>query len=157
MPELAGIFLGEEVYWIPGFIGSYGVTKTGKVISYKRGISKLSPNNVGGYMKIGLSRSDWLKPKGIDVHRLVAATFLGLDLNDSLTQVDHINGVKNDNNLHNLRLCSASQNINWKNGFGDNDSEFVKECRSCRQVFPRSKFRPSTKQLDGFRPYCCRS
>lgn len=42
------------------------------------------------------------------VHRLVAATFLPNP--DELSQVDHINGVKSDNRVENLRMVTAQEN-----------------------------------------------
>ena len=44
------------------------------------------------------------------VHRLVAAAFLGLDIDDTTTKVDHINGDRSDNRVENLRLVSHDQN-----------------------------------------------
>lgn len=43
-------------------------------------------------------------------HRLVAAAFLGLDLANTKCQVDHINRIKTDNRVVNLRLVTHQQN-----------------------------------------------
>ena len=48
--------------------------------------------------------------KTVKQHRIIASAFLGLDLSNTRIQVDHINGVKHDNRLVNLRLVTHQQN-----------------------------------------------
>lgn len=43
-------------------------------------------------------------------HRLIAYTFLGLDINNPKQQVDHIDGNRLNNKLSNLRVVSNQQN-----------------------------------------------
>lgn len=43
-------------------------------------------------------------------HRLIAYTFLGLDINNPKQQVDHIDGNRLNNKLSNLRVVSHQQN-----------------------------------------------
>lgn len=50
-----------------------------------------------------------IKNKTYKVHRLVALTFLQ-DYNEDL-QVNHKNGIKTDNRLKNLEMCTCKENI----------------------------------------------
>jgi hypothetical protein len=59
-----------------------------------------------GYNKVSLSNCG--KKRHYSVHRLMALAFLPNPKN--LQEVDHINGVKDDNRLENLRWASRSQN-----------------------------------------------
>ena len=60
-----------------------------------------------GYLTVGF----WMdgKKKRVSIHRLVAQAFLQNP--DNLTEVNHINGCKTDNNLNNLEWISGSANI----------------------------------------------
>jgi hypothetical protein len=48
--------------------------------------------------------------KRVRQHRIICAAFLGLDIHDKKCQVDHINGIRHDNRLENLRLVNNQQN-----------------------------------------------
>lgn len=154
MPELAGTFLGEEVYWIPGYEGSYGVTRTGKVISYKMGSPyEMKPTCSSNYYVVRMY-TEVGKSQRYIIHRLVASTFLNLILTDVKTPVDHIDRDKSNNTVTNLRVCSQKQNVDWSKGFGEKDSNTHKECRMCKEVKPRNEFGVCNNVLDRKMPYC---
>jgi len=46
----------------------------------------------------------------IKSHRIIACAFLGLDIEDKTMIVDHINGIKDDNRVCNLRVVNHTQN-----------------------------------------------
>lgn len=69
---------------------------------------KLKPaTDKDGYLRITLTNNG--KRKSYHVHRLVARTFL--DNYDENLQVNHINGIKNDNRIDNLEMVTLQQNI----------------------------------------------
>lgn len=104
---------------IKGYEGSYLVSNFGRVKSLNRkvlgrygtqreikgAILNLTPDK-DGYLKVNLKKSQ--KGKSLRVHRLVAEAFL--ENSENKPQVNHINGVKNDNNISNLEWVTLSEN-----------------------------------------------
>lgn len=98
--------------------GLYEVNTSGVVRSISRmtpgkhGL-KLSPgrtlkqSSIKGYPCVTFSKSN--KAKSHMVHRLVAQTFI--DNPNSHPAVNHINGVKTDNEATNLEWCTYSENM----------------------------------------------
>lgn len=60
--------------------------------------------NCNGYKVINISK------KSYKLHRIIAMLFLGLDINDTKKEIDHIDGNKNNNELSNLRVVNHQQN-----------------------------------------------
>ena len=87
----------------------YHITKTGELYSTKRGMPvRLKPNVFQGYERVKLSSVDG----GIHnttIHRLVAETFLRKPKNKNI--VNHIDGVKNNNNVSNLEWTDHRGNM----------------------------------------------
>ena len=82
-----------------------GVMPHGSVAIYKR--KKLRPSERGGYLRIAMNKNG--EKKFFLVHRIVAINFIPNPNNKP--QVNHINGIKNDNRVENLEWVSASENI----------------------------------------------
>lgn len=83
-----------------------GEIRNSKTLRILKPFINLVGNSIG-YMQIGLSENK--KRKTYLVHRLIAETFLENYSND--VEVHHINGVRYDNRLVNLRCLSKYENL----------------------------------------------
>lgn len=83
-------------------IGNYIVHSDGTVIS-KKLKRPLKAWNMKGYNQVKCDN------KPITVHRLLALTFIPNPENKK--EVNHINGIKNDNRIDNLEWVTHAQNI----------------------------------------------
>lgn len=84
-------------------ISSFGRLRSNKKTQPTNRILKESGNGKG-YVRYGLSMNN--KRKGIFAHRLVADAFLG----KSKLGVNHKNGIKNQNVIHNIEYATCREN-----------------------------------------------
>ena len=105
----------EEEIWKPikDFEGYYEVSNIGRVrsLNYKRtGKEKILKNikDYKGYLEVVLTKNG--KRKQFKVHRLVAEAFIPNPENKPC--IDHINTVKSDNRVENLRWATYKENSN---------------------------------------------
>lgn len=105
----------EEWKSIPGYEGRYEASTIGRIKSLPKKNAKgrvyggiLSPRvSNHGYRQVALFHAGARKEKY--VHRLVAETFLERKETDS--EVNHINGIKDDNRLVNLEWTNRQENM----------------------------------------------
>ena len=76
--------------------------------------------NIGnGYLCVRLNEKTFYK------HRLIAIQFIPNP--DNLPQVDHINRIRNDNRIENLRWCNNEQNNSNHDSYKGRKIEYVQE------------------------------
>ena len=110
----------EEWRDVIDYEGKYLVSNTGKIKSVPRSVvrsngrrytvkSRILETSIdsGGYERAALSGAGKLKT--IKVHREVAKAFLSRD--GDREEVNHIDGVKTNNNVTNLEWCNRPENM----------------------------------------------
>lgn len=102
----------ENEVWkdVVGYEGLYKVSNMGRIKSIKRHRAKcdkiLKPDLLKGYHRVTLCSNN--KIKRMFVHRLVAIAFI--QNTDNKPDIDHINYIKNDNRVDNIRWATRSEN-----------------------------------------------
>lgn len=96
---------GETWKAVQGYEGLYEISSLGRIKStYSRRI--LKPTAYGNYLGVALAK-DGIS-KNYYIHRLVATAFLPNPL--KYPCIDHVNTIKTDNRVENLRWCTFLQN-----------------------------------------------
>lgn len=85
----------------------YVVNERGDIVNTKFGRKLMPSLDKRGYLRVTLSINK--KAKAFQVHRIVAELFIP-NTNNQL-QVNHIDGIKTNNNYSNLEWCTGSENI----------------------------------------------
>lgn len=98
----------EEWKDISGYEGLYRINQLGDVLNCKTNkIMAVSTNNSGGYKRIKLTGNG--KRLAFSIHRLIAQAFIPNP--DGKPCIDHINTVRTDNRIENLRWVTYSENL----------------------------------------------
>jgi len=92
---------------IQGF-DKYEVSDVGEIRNKKSGRILKQKKDRKGYYTISLYDVN-LGKKYPTIHRLIALHFI--DNPNNYTDIDHINGIRTDNNIENLRWVSRQQNM----------------------------------------------
>lgn len=99
----------KEIIWKPieGYEGLYEISNTGRVKSHqgRKKILNISLKK-DGYVQVQLYKEK--KYKQFLVHRLVALAFI--DNPDNKYEINHIDGVRDNNNVDNLEWCTSREN-----------------------------------------------
>lgn len=106
--------INDNEIWkdIIGYEGLYQISNLGNIKTFnwrntgKTAILKLCKNK-NGYLGTALTKNG--KLKSVEIHRLLALHFLPNTENKK--QVNHINGIKADNNISNLEWLTQKENI----------------------------------------------
>ena len=145
--------LNEELKDVPGFEGLYSASRDGKIWSIRQN-KWLSPRiSNKRYKNVSLYDHNKIR-KGYTISRLIAATFLDLDLNNRNIEVDHKNSDTLNDSVENLRLLSHHNNMLAYRGRLETDTKAHKLCVKCDKIKLRSEFGINRHNVDKLMSWC---
>lgn len=148
---MAAFLLGgtmEEWRDVKGFERLYQVSSIGNVRTKEKSVSHSrnqamkvrrkaktmsTVDNGNGYLYVTLTKDG--KRYNRYVHRLVAEAFI--DNPDGLLEVDHINRIRNDNRIENLRWVNRQSNIENSKAHGPRPNHWLKPSSGERYIYKK--------------------
>ena len=120
---------------IIGYEGLYQINQIGEIISTRRSGSKGTILKFGrtnrGHKQVTLSKNNIKKT--FSIHKLIYINFIG-EIPDGF-QIDHADGIKDHNYPENLRLVTASQNVQYAYELGINKSKLnINEVKQIKRL-----------------------
>tara|TARA_R110000822_G_scaffold239793_1_gene369484 strand:+ start:195 stop:656 length:462 start_codon:yes stop_codon:yes gene_type:complete len=121
------------------------VFECGKVLVYKN--RKVNPEYyekkcgiIKGYKRINLYHER--KTKNYQIHRIIAFAFLGLDIQNPKSQIDHIDMNPLNNQVSNLRIVSNQENQFNKisKGYTKYGNKYIAQIQINRKVIYLGRF-----------------
>lgn len=93
-------------------LSKYMVSNLGRIKNIKRDIiiETRYHQRTNGYIRLGLSvdnEENRYKSRPFHIHKIVAITFLGKPESNQI--IEHINGIKDDNRVENLRYVTRQK------------------------------------------------
>lgn len=136
----------------PNF-SKYTVYEDSTIIGQYKQPLKPAPNSQG-YLSLKMT-DDTGRLRNVTVHRIVAATYLGLIYENSDVHVDHIDGDKLNNHVSNLRLVTNAENTQYHQRLKTlHIPTDHAECKMCGIIKHKTRFDKSNRNNSGCQSYC---
>lgn len=122
----------EEWKAIDGYNGKYEISNLGRVKSKARGKDYIMQQHLDkdGYLRVSLR--DETRKRNRPIHRLLAIAFIPNPNN--LPQIDHINTIRTDNRLCNLRWATPCMN-------STNELSVIHRANASKKMWSNAEFK----------------